>query len=84
MFLALTLTSTTTLITCWKITSIWTKLQACSHETTELTKAISDCQEAKKNMHDTAIKARQHFDHVGLQGTVRKQLDDSEKDIDIN
>ena len=26
-----------------------------------------------KNMHDTAIKARQHFDHVGLQGTVRKQ-----------
>ena len=55
-------------------------LQACVHETTELTKAISDCQEAIKNIHDTAIKARQHFDHVGLQGTVRKQLDDSEKD----
>ena len=55
-------------------------LQACGHETTELAKAISDCQEAIKNMHDTAVKARQHFDHVGLQGKGCKQWDYSEKD----
>ena len=55
-------------------------LRVCGHETTELAKAISDCQEAINNMHETAVKAHQHFDHVGLQGTVREELGDAEKD----
>ena len=55
-------------------------LRACGHDTSELTKAISDSQETLKKMHEIAIKARQHFDHVGLQGTVREELDEAEKD----
>ena len=55
-------------------------LQACGHHTPDLTKAICDFQEAFKNMHEIAIKARQRFDHVGLQGTVREELDEAEKD----
>ena len=55
-------------------------LRACGHDTSELTKAICDCQAAMKNMHEIANKARQHFDHVGLQGTVREELEEAEKD----
>ena len=55
-------------------------LQACGHDTSELMKAICDCQAAMNNLHEIANKARQHFDHVGLQGTVREELDEAEKD----
>ena len=55
-------------------------LRACGHDTSELTQAMCDCQAAMKNLQETANKARQHFDHVGLQGTVREQLDEAEKD----
>ena len=55
-------------------------LQACGHDKSELTRAISDCNEAINKLHQTAVEARQQFDHVGLQGTVRETLDDAEKD----
>ena len=55
-------------------------LGACGHDTSELTKAICYCQAAMKNLHEIANKARQHFDHLGLQGTVREELDENEKD----
>ena len=55
-------------------------LRACGHDTCELTKAICDCQAVFLKLHETANKARQHFDQVGLQGTVREELDEAEKD----
>ena len=45
-----------------------------------LTNAICDCQAAFLKLHEIANKARQHFDQVGLQGTVREELDEAEKD----
>ena len=55
-------------------------LRACGHDTSELTNAICDCQAAFLKLHEIANKARQHFDQVGLQGTVREELDEAEKD----
>ena len=52
---------------------------AC-HDTPELTKAISDCQEATNNLHNTAVKARQYFDNVGLQGILREHSAEDEKE----
>ena len=54
-------------------------LRVCGHETTELANAIRDCKEAINNMHDTAVRARQHFDRVSLQMAVREELDNYEK-----
>ena len=55
-------------------------LWACGHNTPELTKAISDCQEVINNLHNTAVKARQNFDDVGLQGTLREHCVEAEKE----
>ena len=46
----------------------------------ELAKAIDDCRQAVDNAHKTALKARQRFDDVGLQGTLGEHRAEVEKD----
>ena len=41
---------------------------------------VNDCRQAVHNAHKAALKARQRFDNVGLQGTLGEHRAEVEKD----